>query len=61
MLYTVFAPDNLYGDNWMILGEFTQEDLDKITTTGFYSDPWSMLLKYDRNDLLVVSGEVVEC
>lgn len=61
MLYTVFAPDNDYGDNWMLLGEFTQEDLDKLTTTGFYSEVWSAKLKYDREDLLVVSGEVVEC
>jgi len=61
MLYTVFAPDNDYGDNWMLLGEFTQEDIDRLTTTGFYSEGWSMYLKYDRDDLLVVSGEVNIC
>nr|BAR33222.1 hypothetical protein [uncultured Mediterranean phage uvMED] len=52
MIYTVFR-DNL-DDGLEVLGEYDQETLD------IYCEMHSQFLKYDRYDLIIVAGRIVE-
>ena len=58
MIYTVFRDNSFEGLE--LLGEYTEVDLERLTSIGFYCPKWSQFLKYRRSELIIVLGSVVE-
>ncbi len=56
-IYTVFR-DNQF-DGLELLGEYTEQDLDTMTSEGFYCHKWDQFLQYRRSDLVIVSGSII--
>jgi dihydroorotase len=58
MVYTVFRDNQFEGLE--LLGEYSEQELETLTSEGFYCHKWEQFLKYRRSDLVIVLGHVVE-